>query len=54
MIIVNENRSRLRLIGSNPPLLVLQLKEAAGTEALSAVSGMLKKIKDLQESEIKV
>lgn len=54
MIIVNENRSRLRLIGSNPPLLVLQLKEAAGTEALSAVSGMLEKIKDLQESEIKV
>jgi len=54
MITVNENHKRLRLVGSNPPLLILKLGNGDGSEALNAVAEILEKIKDLQESEIKV
>ncbi len=54
MIIVNENQKILRLVGSNPPMIILRIKEDSGMEALSASIGILEKIKDLQESEIKV
>ena len=54
MIIINENQKILRLVGSNPPMIILKLKEDSGMEALSTSAAILEKIKDLQASEMKV
>lgn len=54
MIAVNENRKTLRLVGSNPPVLILHSKDAAETGAMQAVVQMLERIKDLQQSEMQV
>lgn len=54
MIIINENRKILRLLGSNPPVIIIQIKEGTGLEAINASVDVLRKIKDLQQSEMKV
>jgi transcription-repair coupling factor (superfamily II helicase) len=54
MIVVNENRKTLRLVGSNPPALILHAKDDTGTEAMQAAQKILETINDLQGSEIPV
>ncbi|MGI6571745.1 MAG: transcription-repair coupling factor [Caldicoprobacterales bacterium] len=54
MIILNENQKTLRLLGSNPPVISLRLKEGTESEAMSAAAGILEKISDLQESQMQV
>mgnify|MGYP001437816159 CR=1 FL=1 len=52
MIILNENRKTLRLSGSNPPSLIISLKDGTGAEAMGAATDFLEKISDLQQSQI--
>jgi transcription-repair coupling factor (superfamily II helicase) len=54
MILLNENRKVLRLMGSNPPVFVLQAKDGATPAALAAVRDILNKINDLQQSQVQV
>jgi transcription-repair coupling factor (superfamily II helicase) len=51
MIVLNENRKILRLLGSNPPVFVLKTKDGSTQAVLAAVRDILKKINDLQQSE---
>ena len=54
MILLNENQKTLRLVRSNPPIFLLNVKEGTGTAAIIAVRGILEKINDLQQSELQV
>jgi transcription-repair coupling factor (superfamily II helicase) len=45
MIIINENRKILRLLGSNPPVIIIQIKEGTGLEAINASAGCAPKNK---------
>ncbi|HHY81821.1 MAG TPA: transcription-repair coupling factor [Clostridiales bacterium] len=54
MIILNENRKSLRFMGSNPPVMIISLKEGTGTEAMEAAAEILEKIGDLQQSQMQV
>ncbi len=50
MIILNENRTRLKLVASNPPVFALQVPHGEDRRTLEEILGILQKIKDLQQA----
>ena len=51
MILLNENRGRLKLAATQPPVFVLALSKGPEEKGISETLDMLMKIKDLQEAQ---